>query len=70
MKAKDVVLSIVDLIIWYFFAYYAVYLIQNPTLANPWWAALVLLVLGALGTSLCPWFQNTDAWRRMLRGKD
>ena len=35
MKAKDVVLSIVDLIIWYFFAYYAVYLVQNPTLANP-----------------------------------
>lgn len=66
MKAKYVILGIVDLIVWYLFAYYIVYVLQNLSFTNPWWAALVLVVLGAVGTVLCPWFQNTDAWKRLI----
>ncbi len=69
MKSKYIILGIVDLIVWYIFTYYIIYALQNLLTLNPWWAAFVLVILGAIGTVLCPWFQNTDGWRRLVRGE-
>lgn len=69
MKSKYVILSIIDLIVWYLFAFYVVYLLQDASMVNPWWAAFVLLVLGVVGTILCPWLENTPGWKKLMGGK-
>lgn len=64
MQQKDVVLSVVTLVVWYFFAYYLLYVLKNPV-SLPL-AALVLLVLGTLGMVTCPWFVHTPAWKELM----
>lgn len=44
-----------EAVLWYFFMYYLLYSIKNPT--NLWLSALILLVLGYLGTLTCPWLR-------------
>jgi multisubunit Na+/H+ antiporter MnhF subunit len=68
MKTKDRFLAVVEAVIWYCFIYYLIYAIKNPV--ELWQSALVLLILAYLGTILCPWMQNSDAWKRMLGKKE
>jgi len=64
MKVKDFFWGIVTLLVWYLFAYYALYAIKNPVDLRT--ASVTLLALGLLGTLSCPWFQHTPAWKSLL----
>ena len=68
MKSKDWFWAIVEAVIWYGFIYYLLYAIKNPVGLRQ--SALVLLVIGYLGTIACPWLRNTEGWRRMLGKKE
>ncbi|HJO14642.1 MAG TPA: hypothetical protein QGG70_01170 [Candidatus Pacearchaeota archaeon] len=53
MKKENLMYAI-EAVIWFFFIYYFLYTIKNPV--NLWVSALILLVLGYIGTITCPWF--------------
>jgi len=57
-------LAIVEAMLWYGFIYYLLYSIKNPV--NLAQSALILLIIAYVATLACPWFRNTDAWKRML----
>ena len=63
MKGKNVALGVLDLVIWYLFVVYAIYALKGLDV-NIWWASLVILVLGTLGTLLCPWMRNNGSWKK------
>ncbi len=64
MKAADWFWSIVELVLWYGFFYYLLDAIKNPS--NLYISAFILTVISTVAILACPWFRNTDAWRRML----
>jgi len=63
MKAINWFWSIVEIVLWYGFFYYLLDAISNPS--NLYLSALILTVIATAATLACPWFRNTDAWRRM-----
>lgn len=63
MKSTDWFLSIVELVLWYEFFYYLLDAITNPS--NLYASALVLTVISTVAVLICPWFRQTDAWKRM-----
>ncbi len=64
MKGKDIFWSVVTLVVWYLFAYYALYAIRSSVSLGS--AAFILLSLGVIGTATCPWFQHTAAWKELV----
>jgi len=67
MKTVNWFWAAVEAILWYGFIYYLLYAIKNPV--NLAQSALILMVIGYAGTLACPWFRNTDAWKRMMGKK-
>ncbi|NOY15238.1 MAG: hypothetical protein GXP43_03405 [bacterium] len=63
MKAETWFWGIVEAVLWYGFIYYLLYSIKNPV--ELWKSALVLMVLSYLAILACPWFRQTDAWKRL-----
>jgi len=68
MKTVNWFWSIVEIILWYGFFYYLLEAIKNSS--NLYVSALILTIIATAATLACPWFRNTDAWRRMMRKKD
>ncbi len=67
MSTKNWFLAIIETVLWYAFIYYFLYSLKNPV--NLGQSAFILLVIGYLATLFCPWFQETDAWKRMWKKK-
>lgn len=63
MAKKNLIWWIIEAIIWYVWLYYFLFSIKNPVDIAA--SALILLVLAYLGTLACPWFRNTEAWRKL-----
>lgn len=56
-----------EAVVWYVFLYYFLFVIKNDT--NLWTSSVILVVLAYLGMYLCPWFRETDAYKRMMKKK-
>ena len=52
MSLRNLILSIIDLAVWYLFIYYWLYSIKNPVFLPA--AAGMLVILFVLGFVLCP----------------
>lgn len=63
MELKNLLLGVIEAVIWYFFLWYFLDTIKRER--NLWLAALILLVLAYLGFVTCPWIRETEAWKRM-----
>ncbi|MEK7089008.1 MAG: hypothetical protein AAB913_02670 [Patescibacteria group bacterium] len=61
MKTKNIFWAMVEAGLWYLFAVYFFYSLQNPT--DIWTTALVLLVLGYLAAWACPLIRNSGTWK-------
>ena len=65
MKTKDLVLLVVSVIVWYGLIYYLLYAIKNPV--DLFAAALILLVLGVIGTATCPLINRTEQCKQLCK---
>ena len=65
MKKIDWFLLILEGILWYGFIYMLLLSIKNPI--PIWQSALILLALAYGGMICCPWFRNTNAWKKMWK---
>lgn len=74
MSTKDWILSIVEAVLWFGFIYFWLYVIKNPTGNLPGNSlalnALVLLILAYAAVLVCPWFRNTQAWKKLWNKND
>ncbi len=68
MKLTDWFLSIIELVLWYGFFYHLLDAINNPS--NLYLSALILTIISTAAILICPWFRNTDAWKRMTGKKE
>ncbi len=64
MKPHDWFWGLVEAVIWYCFIYYFLYVLKTDDV-ELWKASLVLLALVYVGTISCPWFRNTNAWKKL-----
>ena len=63
MKTTDLISLVVSVVVWYGLTYYLLYALKNPVdLAA---AALILLVLGIIGTATCPLINRTDQCKQL-----
>ena len=67
MKLMDRLLLVVEAAAWYFFFFYLVFSIKMPV--NLYYSSLILLALFYIASVSCPWLRNTDAWKKMWKGK-
>jgi len=62
MTLKNKFFAVVEAVLWFLFAWYALYAVKNPVDLPK--AALVLVVLAYLAAVACPIFRNSSGWRR------
>lgn len=62
MNLKNKIFAVIEAILWYCFAYYALYAVKNPVDISQSALILVVLVYGA--AVACPILRNSSAWRR------
>ncbi|MFH1643783.1 MAG: hypothetical protein ABIA74_01270 [bacterium] len=65
MKTVDWLFSILEAILWYGFIYLFIFTIKNPV--NLWLNSFILLILLYVASISCPWFRNTDAWKKLWK---
>ena len=58
-------LLIGEFVVWVLFAYYALFSVKNDV--NLFTSAFVLVLLCYLGCYLCPWFRETNAYKKMMK---
>lgn len=63
MNLKNKFFAVVEAVLWYLFAYYAVYAVKNPVHIGL--SALVLVVLAYGAAVACPILRNSSGWRRV-----
>lgn len=66
MSVQEIVMSVIETVIWYFALVVLLGFIRNPK-RNIWGTALLLLVLIYLGFVTCPWVRDTEAWQQLFR---
>ena len=62
MNLKNKFFALLEVVLWYFFTYYALYAVKNPVQIGRSAAILVALAYGA--AVACPILRNSSAWRR------
>ncbi|MFB6181579.1 MAG: hypothetical protein ABEJ24_01650 [Candidatus Magasanikbacteria bacterium] len=69
MSTKDWLLSIVEAVLWFGFIYFWLYVIKHPTSQLPGdslvLSSLILLAIAYAAILSCPWFRNTQAWKKL-----
>lgn len=63
MKTENWLWAVVEAGLWYGVIYYSLYSLKNPV--NLGLSALIIMGLSYLAVLVCPWFRQTDAWKRM-----
>lgn len=63
MKLKNVFWGAVEAVLWYFFAYQALYAVKNPVDLQR--SALIIVALAYAAAVACPIFRNSEGWRRV-----
>jgi len=62
MNLRNKFFSLIEAVLWYAFAYYALYAVKNPVDLGK--AALILVALAYGAAVACPIFRNSLGWRR------
>lgn len=68
MRIRDMILLLVDGVVWYGFVYYWLFSIKNPVALPA--ASLLLVILAAIGIGACPLVHKTQAWQQLIHGRD
>lgn len=63
MSLKNIVLTIIDLAVWYFFVWYWLYCIKNAVFLPV--SSGMLILMAVLGVVLCPLFYKSEVWRKL-----
>tara|TARA_Y100000310_G_C20651012_1_gene799438 strand:+ start:1195 stop:1386 length:192 start_codon:yes stop_codon:yes gene_type:complete len=58
-------LAIGEAVVWVLFVYYLLFSIKNEV--NLWYSAVILVALCYLAFYLCPWFRETNAYKKMMK---
>jgi len=64
MTIKNWIFAGIEAILWYAFIYGIFYTIKNDV--NLYVASFIILVIAYAASISCPWFRNTDAWKRLF----